>query len=1334
MIDNIKNYFQENYIKITSKKISIDLDIPISKLIVLYKLDYIKIFNIDEIIINNNLNILYHSDNKLLKYACESLLKYNYIHSDVLYPYVSWFTKNELLSKSECEQSLISNFIASYNTCNYYTKLEYINKEYFLNTYCNIKIINNIIKQRCIPKIFNKIIELLQANIKEEFLNNSKQSLNIILNNTPKNQVINDLTCNSLNNNIKLFNYQINDILWMNDLVNKIENNNNVIKLDYNAYHNLIFTNQIDKTITYKFVLYNNILLYNNIDINDKASEEILYKGGNLISVMGLGKCMGKNTPILMFDGSIKMIQDIEKNELLMGDDSTPRNVLSITTGQDEMYQIIPDKGSSYIVNQHHILCLKYTSDKRLFDFKKSKQFQIKWFDNDTITSKTMNFSYKDKIKKDILKHATLFFNNITENLYINISVKNYIQLPIIIQFKLKGYKTAINFSEKYLKCDAYTFGYFLNDNYNTQYNSFLNEFKNLNIIDKHIPIIYKCNSRENRLKLLAGILDAENNFNNKTEYEIIISIKSHIIKQDLFVNDIIYLCRSLGFSCYKNEKQIANIYLGITSYDTILSIIISGNTINEIPILNSIKKINKNKNGLVSSILVKHIGKDNYYGFQLDGNHKYVLGDFTVTHNTIITLCYIFNNNYKNEFDKFIEFTNTNKCNYFYKRGKNKSSVCIKTRKINLYCNEHSNTLFIDKRITNFKNLEQFNIKKYVQNNKFMTHASLIICPNHLCNQWVREYYTKFKQDFINSKRILLLATFDQYCNLTIGEILFADIIVISYDFLLNSNYNKLINNDINIKNVLNDLIIKQTLNINQYILNKHFPSLCVLQNFKYHQIFFDECHEIMDRPKKLDDIINTFNSLYFWNITGTPFPNGLESLTFGIKKITNFSKHILSESNLFNNNNIHKLSFLYRRNTKLSIKSEYTQTSVFETIKLLDFTEQERIIYDGYFKGHSKYNNNFDFLIKLCCDTSIDKTTNDLVKNCKTLDEIQFVILNHNKKLVDESLNKISNLQLIITQLNNNLLIPTFNDLEKSHLKQQLSINKRNLTNENKTYESVFKTYSFLKNAIDTINISETCPICLDDITEVAITKCGHKFCQECITEYIVILKYNDPRCPKCNIQIKIHDFHLLQDSNPIVPLVNLSDLDNLVIKLKSTKIANIIYYLKNNLKKEDKCILFSQWDIMFNKIGDLLQTEKINVIYCTGTVYQKTRAIDNFINNKSCNIIFLSSENAASGINLTVANKIIFVEPVHGEYQYRKDIENQAIGRCIRINQTREVEIIRFIIKNTIEHDILIENDKYHHDLSQLNNQNQNQNQNNNNILNQININNINNILII
>jgi len=77
-------------------------------------------------------------------------------------------------------------------------------------------------------------------------------------------------------------------------------------------------------------------------------------------------------------------------------------------------------------------------------------------------------------------------------------------------------------------------------------------------------------------------------------------------------------------------------------------------------------------------------------------------------------------------------------------------------------------------------------------------------------------------------------------------------------------------------------------------------------------------------------------------------------------------------------------------------------------------------------------------------------------------------------------------------------------------------------------------------------------------------------------------------------------------------------------------------------------------------------------------------------------------LSSEQSASGTNLTKASQVILLDPIYGNYKYRKGQERQAIGRAHRLGQKNRIKVIRFIIKNSIEEEIYwmnVEEDKKH-----------------------------------
>lgn len=674
-------------------------------------------------------------------------------------------------------------------------------------------------------------------------------------------------------------------------------------------------------------------------------------------------------------------------------------------------------------------------------------------------------------------------------------------------------------------------------------------------------------------------------------------------------------------------------------------------------------------------------------------------------------------NKNTQDFYNPYVEFADN--CNYFYKRGKNRGNNCLKKRVNDLYCKEHSKSIFIDKRSLKFCNLSNFDIRNYiyvVDNKEFIkTNASIIICPNHLCDQWVQEYYSKFN----NNHRVVLIVTGDQYSNLTFGDLLFADVVVVSYNFLLNKNlvYERKSEYPSRVDFILNK---EMTLKEKQDLLMS--KNLIFLHLFYWNRVILDEVHEIQNMQKAnfLKGKICNFSSMYKWNISGTPFANNITSFInlmsynsdYGkayyydfdncIYRNEYFSLKSMLEFGL-DSNIINKCNFLFRRNTKRSIKDEYDGSIIKPNVHLLDFTLQERSIYDSYIQESNRHLN---FLIKLCCHPELNHDTKEMIRNCKTFDEIQKCMLDYNKRLLEDECNKITTLEIEIDYYETQLREED-PQVDVDSIKCKLHISRRQCTIHKKSRDDISRTYNYLKMSIDKLKDSSselTCPICLDDIdvNNIVITKCGHKFCWDCLYETHKIRKDTIIKCPTCNLCMKNDEVYLLKDDKTNHML---SDLEKIIERVKSTKIGNIIYYLKNSIEPNDKVILFSQWDEMLHKVGDLLKDTGINIVYCNGTVYQRKRAITNFTKKDDVNIILLSSRNAASGINLTVSNKIIFLEPIYGTKDYRTSIESQAIGRADRIGQKRPIEIHRFLIKQTVEEDIyddLIDDTK----LKQLN----------------------------
>lgn len=78
-----------------------------------------------------------------------------------------------------------------------------------------------------------------------------------------------------------------------------------------------------------------------------------------LYAPTGGGKCLGFDTPVLMFDGSIRMVQSVRVGDTLIGPDGMPRRVLSLARGRENLYRVEQEIGDAYVVNESHILSLR---------------------------------------------------------------------------------------------------------------------------------------------------------------------------------------------------------------------------------------------------------------------------------------------------------------------------------------------------------------------------------------------------------------------------------------------------------------------------------------------------------------------------------------------------------------------------------------------------------------------------------------------------------------------------------------------------------------------------------------------------------------------------------------------------------------------------------------------------------------------------------------------------------------------------------------------------------------------------------------------------------------
>ena len=142
--------------------------------------------------------------------------------------------------------------------------------------------------------------------------------------------------------------------------------------------------------------------------------------------IFKISGCFAENTPILLWDGSYKMSQDIVIGDILVGDDGEKRVVEDLVTGEDDLYEInqfpicINDKvtklkentNTSYIVNSKHTLVLK-TKWSKFEDINDIYLITIDDYLKLNSDEKNSLYGYKIVIKNDIDTYKEYFLNQI---------------------------------------------------------------------------------------------------------------------------------------------------------------------------------------------------------------------------------------------------------------------------------------------------------------------------------------------------------------------------------------------------------------------------------------------------------------------------------------------------------------------------------------------------------------------------------------------------------------------------------------------------------------------------------------------------------------------------------------------------------------------------------------------------------------------------------------------------------------------------------------------------------------------------------------------------------
>ena len=400
------------------------------------------------------------------------------------------------------------------------------------------------------------------------------------------------------------------------------------------------------------------------------------------------GKCLGKDETVLMFDGTIKCVQEVRLGDVLMGDDSTPRRVLSLAKGRDVLYRISDPYGGSYVVNRSHILSLKWVESR--YQVNKGDILDVNVLDvlrypktyrgllsplrgfrvpiefpavsvpmDPYMIGYMFGGSSKDEPTKSIdgvkrvepLCGSERFLDSLSRIPEGNPTTNDLRSCPT--SFVVND--AAVLLYLHYLLRTKYVHAHLEYTGEENKYrmvsfDSTTKEEPWYRVLGGRkasymLPHCYKCNHQEIRYKVLAGILDSIGTYDTLRNRYVISSDDARLMR------DVTYIARSLGFLVKDPSRRPPKPVLGSKNvpeeeYSLKHNMSIQGPHLSRIPVLCArnkprIQKILVNDGRCLTYRIkiTKEEERGEYYGFVLDGNCRFVLGDFTVTHNTVMSL-----------------------------------------------------------------------------------------------------------------------------------------------------------------------------------------------------------------------------------------------------------------------------------------------------------------------------------------------------------------------------------------------------------------------------------------------------------------------------------------------------------------------------------------------------------------------------------------------------------------------------------------------------------------------------------------------------------------------
>ena len=359
-----------------------------------------------------------------------------------------------------------------------------------------------------------------------------------------------------------------------------------------------------------------------------------LFRGGSLgglaRAVPGWGKCLKVGTKVMLHSGELVNVEDVCVGDSLMGPDSKARKVLSTTRSTGQLYRVIPTIGEPWVCNDAHILTLVNNRTDQLIDVPIKEWMtwtpSVKHYHKQLAPPEGVDFPDSQPLPLDPY-FLGVWYGDGTKSLKNVAITKDDPEIAALCNTIAASFGLHVR-EERTVHLEHPCTTRFITSGEKGRHNPLLDLLRVIATDLERFPAQYLRASRADRLQFLAGLLDTDGYHNNGC-YEI-------VQKRQQWSEDIAFLARSLGIRATVKQK--------VVNGTTYWRVKLAGDFF-QVPMRIERKKPRERKQIKVATrtgFTVEDAGVGEYAGFTLEGDGRFLLGNFTITHNTVFSCALI--------------------------------------------------------------------------------------------------------------------------------------------------------------------------------------------------------------------------------------------------------------------------------------------------------------------------------------------------------------------------------------------------------------------------------------------------------------------------------------------------------------------------------------------------------------------------------------------------------------------------------------------------------------------------------------------------------------------